>query len=166
MNIMVDVQYATDATGLPTASELTQWVNATWSQVKQSTSSLSAKLQDAPLELTIRIVDEAEGRQLNETWRKREGATNVLSFPFESLAELDIPILGDIVICAPVVANEASEQNKSLTAHYAHLVVHGTLHLLGYDHLDDEPAQVMEQLEINILQSLGYTNPYTPAETL
>ena len=113
-----------------------------------------------PFEMTIRFVDEVEGRQLNEQWRKRVGPTNVLSFPFESPPGLVVPLLGDIILCVPVVVREAEQYQIPLRAHWAHLVIHGTLHLLGYDHIDDSQAQIMEHLEIKCLTQLGYSNPY------
>lgn len=111
-------------------------------------------------EVTIRIVDEAEMTELNETYRHKSGPTNVLSFPFDAPIELEVKLLGDIVICASVVNKEAKAQGKSSDAHWAHMVVHGILHLQGYDHIEDDEAEVMEALEINLLQQLGYTNPY------
>ena len=107
-------------------------------------------------EVTIRIVDETEGRALNHTYRGRDYATNVLTFPLTEEPDL----LGDIVLCAPVIAKEAAEQNKDLMAHFAHLTVHGVLHLHGYDHENEPQAELMEAIEIQILQKLGYANPY------
>jgi len=111
-------------------------------------------------ELVVRLVDEEESAQLNQTYRDKVGPTNVLSFPFEAPPEVPVDLLGDLAICVPVVVGEAEEQNKPLEAHYAHMVVHGTLHLLGYDHLENGDAEVMEKLEIAILSRLGYANPY------
>ncbi len=145
MSVNVDTQYASKAPNLPNTESLREWVNAACQQ---------------DVELTIRIVDEAESSQLNETWRHRTGSTNVLSFPFECPPGINIPLLGDIVICAPLVAREAAEQEKSLYAHWAHLVIHGTLHLLGYDHIEESQRQVMESLEIRLLHDLDYPNPY------
>lgn len=164
MEVAVTVQYAIDTPELPNQQMLTHWVNSVFSD------ALSAPLHSPFLkrlrrqrrtwELTIRMVDETEARYLNETWRGHSYPTNVLSFPFESPPGVRVPLLGDLVICVPVVVREANEQQKSLSAHWAHLVIHGTLHLLGYDHLDDAQAQLMETLEIHILHSLGYPNPY------
>jgi probable rRNA maturation factor len=108
----------------------------------------------------VRITDEAEIRELNATYRGKDYATNVLSFPFEAPPGVDIPLLGDIVVCAAVVAREAAEQEKPLQAHWAHMVIHGTLHLLGYDHIEEADAEEMEGLEIRLLADLGYANPY------
>ena len=111
-------------------------------------------------EVTIRIVDEAESKQLNEKWRRAKGATNVLSFPAGGIEAMEPDLLGDIVICAPVVEREAKQQKKSYDAHLAHMVVHGMLHLMGYDHTTDQDAASMESIETNILKNLGYGNPY------
>ena len=112
-------------------------------------------------ELSIRLVDQAEGAILNGRFRGRRGPTNVLSFPFEPLPGLeDCDLIGDLVICAPVVAREAAEQGKSLQAHWAHMLVHGVLHLLGYDHLDAAHAAQMEGLETRIIRRLGFPAPY------
>ena len=111
-------------------------------------------------EVTVRIVDEAESNELNLTYRGKDKPTNVLSFPFEAPPGLELPLLGDLVICRQVVEREAEEQGKPLMAHWAHMVVHGSLHLLGYDHIDDEEAEEMEQLERDIMQELGFADPY------
>jgi probable rRNA maturation factor len=153
MQVELDLQLATEASELPSAAQLRQW------------SELALRQRTAPSELTIRIVDEAEGRELNRTWRGKDYATNVLSFPAEIPdGLLDIPLLGDLVICAQVVAREAAEQGKSLDAHWAHLTLHGCLHLLGYDHIDDEEAEEMEGLERRLLAELGYPDPYADDE--
>ena len=111
------------------------------------------------------LVDEAEGRELNRTWRQKDYATNVLSFPADVPDELlDIPLLGDLVICVAVVEREAAEQGKELEAHWAHLVIHGCLHLLGYDHIDDDEAEEMETLEQTLLAELGHPDPYADDE--
>jgi probable rRNA maturation factor len=114
------------------------------------------------METTVRIVNENEGRQLNADYRHKDYATNVLSFVYETTPSVH----GDLVLCAPVVTREAAEQGKDIIAHYAHLIVHGVLHLHGYDHLDDETATVMEALEIGIMAKLGYANPYSTSEHL
>tara|TARA_R110002050_G_scaffold269917_2_gene412500 strand:- start:33731 stop:34195 length:465 start_codon:yes stop_codon:yes gene_type:complete len=111
-------------------------------------------------ELSIRLVDVAESAELNMTYRAKSGPTNVLSFPFDSPIAMDPILLGDLVICVPVVEKEAVEQIKQLEHHWAHLVVHGCLHLLGYDHIEDDEAEEMEAFEIEILQTLAIDNPY------
>jgi probable rRNA maturation factor len=116
-------------------------------------------------ELVIRIVDEAESRALNARYRHKDKPTNVLSFPFEAPPGIATGLLGDLVICAPVVAREAQEQGKTPAQHWAHMVVHGVLHLRGYDHLDDRQAQEMEALETRILKGLGIDDPYAFTDT-
>ena len=143
----VDLQVAVADANLPSQEQLAAWVNAVVDQSK-------------PAELTIRIVDEAEMTVLNTTYRHKDAVTNVLSFPFEADVPMDVALLGDIVICAPVVAQEAVEHGKSVEAHWAHLIIHGVLHLLGYDHQSGDEAEAMESREIQILQQFGYANPY------
>ncbi|WP_040261599.1 rRNA maturation RNase YbeY [Pseudomonas massiliensis] len=122
---------------------------------------LALRQRSGDSELTIRIVDEAEGQDLNRTYRQRDYPTNVLSFPADVPDDmLDIPLLGDLVICAAVVEREAQEQGKAAEAHWAHMVIHGCLHLLGYDHLEDEEAEEMEGLERELLAELGFPDPY------
>lgn len=150
----VSVAYAVPRAGLPSALSFRKWIAA----------ALANRIREA--DLAVRIVGTREGRALNRHYRGKDYATNVLSFP----AELDetiklpkgvtLPLLGDLVLCAPVVAREAREQKKPLAAHYAHLTVHGTLHLLGWDHADDKDAECMEQLERDILAGLGISDPY------
>ena len=113
-------------------------------------------------EVTLRIVDEEEGRALNHEYRGKDYATNVLTFTFDDDMPVieGLPVMGDIVMCAPVVAKEAAEQGKTLEAHYAHLLVHGMLHLQGFDHLDDDEAEEMEGLETRLLAELGFADPY------
>ena len=134
--------------GVPGEEDLSRWAAAALAGRRAET------------ELAIRIVDEAEGAVLNATYRHKQGPTNVLSFPAELPAGVPLPVLGDLVICAPVVAREAAEQGKPLEAHWAHLVVHGCLHLLGFDHVTDAQAAEMEALERNILADMGYPDPY------
>ncbi|MCV6638003.1 rRNA maturation RNase YbeY [Candidatus Albibeggiatoa sp. nov. NOAA] len=152
MQANIDIQLAVDIPDLPTPEQFQLWVDTTLTQAQFES-------EHEP-ELTLRIVDEQEGRELNHTWRQKDYATNVLSFPFDAPPEVPIALLGDIIICANVVEKEASEQQKALESHWAHLVIHGVLHLLGYDHIDDEEAQQMENLEVHILKQLGYPNPY------
>ena len=148
--IELDVQYASAAADLPSAEQLQQWVQA----------ALTAAAYTEPAELTIRIVDEEEGQALNRDYRQRDYATNVLSFPFDEAIELPLNLLGDLVICAAVVSREAAQQEKAVSAHWAHLVVHGCLHLLGYDHMNNDDADTMENLEVTIMATLGFANPY------
>ena len=151
MNIVVDVQYAIDPAeraGIPAPEEFERWVSV----------ALAGERDEA--ELSLRIVDAAEGAELNQTYRGKKGPTNVLSFPCESSPELELPLLGDVVICAPVVAREASEQVKPAKAHWAHMTVHGVLHLLGYNHEDSPEAEEMEAREADILGRLGFADPY------
>jgi probable rRNA maturation factor len=148
MSVTVDVQYGAKTEGLPERAQIRTWVRA------------ALRGRRAAAELTVRIVDEAEGTALNTRYRGRGGPTNVLSFPFEGIPGVDLPLLGDIVICAPVVRREAAEQGKPEPAHWAHVVVHGALHLLGHDHIDAEEARAMEAMERQILAGLGYPDPY------
>ncbi len=149
MTLELDVQIALDLPGLPAEADFRRWAEAALAGADYQ--------QDA--ELTLRIVNEAESAALNETYRHKPGPTNVLSFPFETPPEVDSALLGDVVICAPVVLREAIVQGKTPEAHWAHLVAHGVLHLLGYDH-DETQAEAMEALEIRILAGLGFPDPY------
>lgn len=139
------VQRRVPPADIPSAATLRRW----------ATEALGAVAGD----VTIRIVDESESRDLNHRFRGKDKPTNVLSFPYDG-ETLDVPVLGDIVICAPVVAREALEQHKASKAHWAHMVVHGCLHLLGFDHLEDAEAEDMEQRERDILSTLGFPDPY------
>ena len=134
---------------------------------EQFRSWLQAVLRDHPddSEIVIRITDEHEMTELNQRYRDRQSATNVLSFPFEAPDGIQMDLLGDLVVCSPVVAREAEEQGKTLDAHWAHMIIHGTLHLLGYDHIEDDEAEIMERMEIDILKDLGFTNPYVMVDT-
>jgi probable rRNA maturation factor len=111
-------------------------------------------------EVSVYIVDEAESQELNSQYRGKDKPTNVLSFPADIPEEVGVPLLGDLVVCAPVVEREAQEQGKTLNAHWAHMLVHGTLHLLGYDHLEDDEAEVMEALETRLVTQLHFPAPY------
>jgi probable rRNA maturation factor len=152
MNIELDLQLAANFPYLPSEKLFNDWVEKTLEIVQFQVGE--------PPQLTVRIVDESEGLELNQTWRQKNYPTNVLSFPFDAPPEVDIPLLGDIVICAPIVFKEAIEQQKSVINHFAHLTIHGVLHLLGYDHFEDFQAEEMEALEIEILSNLNITNPY------
>jgi len=150
MMLEVEVQVALETGGLPATAELRRWVEA----------ALAGAAYTRDTEVVVRIVNEAESASLNQTYRHKAGATNVLSFPFAAPAGVAIDLLGDVVICAPVVVAEAVAQHKALPAHWAHLVIHGVLHLLGYEHQDAAQAEAMEQLEIRILAGLDYPDPY------
>lgn len=149
MTITLDLQIASEAADLPAESDIQVWLDA----------ALASYQRD--FELTIRIVDNSESQSLNHQYRGKDKPTNVLSFPFEVPEGIELDLLGDLVICAPVVKAEASEQEKPIIAHWAHMVVHGCLHLLGFDHITEEEALEMETLEIDILAKLGFNNPYT-----
>ena len=145
----LDLQIACDpAPGLPTQAQLQGWAEA----------ALQGRRHEA--ELSIRLVNEAESQTLNRDYRGKDKPTNVLSFPADLPPELELPLLGDLVVCRQVVEREAKEQNKALQDHWAHMIIHGTLHLLGFDHIDDDDAEVMETLEVALLGQLGIDNPY------
>ena len=149
MAIYLDLQLATaDETGLPTEAEFQQWLNAAVTPFQ------------ADAEVTIRLVDKQESHALNLEYRSKDRPTNVLSFPFEAPPEIEMNLLGDLIICRQVVEAEALEQQKPLNAHWAHMVVHGSLHLLGYDHIEDDEAEEMEALETEIMQNMGFIDPY------
>lgn len=152
-HVRIDLQNDDDLPGVPDIQHLERWVSA----------SLQQDYSD--LEQTIRVVDGLESQHLNHTYRDINQPTNVLSFNADENEYLEYDLLGDLVICAPLVEREAREQGKSSLAHWAHMVVHGMLHLQGYDHLTDAEASEMEALEIEILQSLGHTNPYQDFES-
>jgi len=147
--MIIDLQIACEQeSGLPTAEQIEQWATA------------AVEPQSDEVEMTVRIVDEAESHELNLNYRGKDRPTNVLSFPFECPDEVELPLLGDLVICRQVVEREAQEQDKPLMAHWAHMVVHGSLHLLGYDHIEDDEAEEMESLETQIMTELGFADPY------
>ena len=167
MKLAVTVQMASSRRGVPHARNLNRWAQAACARQLPH----SDKAGDEPLELTIRVVGAAESRRLNRIWRNKDKPTNVLSFPAATLSPgksgepprfpaRHFAELGDLAICAPVVAREAREQGKTLQAHWAHMVVHGVLHLLGYDHETDRDAEVMEARETKILAQFGYHDPY------
>jgi probable rRNA maturation factor len=149
MTLELDLQIALEMPGLPTEADFRRWAEA----------ALTGADYPKDAELTIRVVNEAEITALNETYRHKQGPTNVLSFPFEAPPGVASALLGDVAICAPVVLREAVSQEKPPEAHWAHLTIHGVLHLLGYDH-DEAQAEIMESLEIRILSDLGYADPY------
>jgi probable rRNA maturation factor len=137
----LSVQVATESTNLPTRKEFRNWIS-------------QGTFED--IDLTLRLVDKLEGRELNKTFRGKDYATNVLTFPYPEMT----PLAGDVVICVPIVQSEAAEQKKTLAAHFAHLSVHGVLHLQGYDHELADDAELMENLETSILESLNIANPF------
>ena len=148
MTIETHVQFGVQNVTLPTENEIQHWILVALTQAKRQGS------------VVIRIVDEQEMTDLNHRYRKKNKATNVLSFPSQMPAPFRGSELGDIVICAPVVEKEASEQHKTIKAHWAHMVIHGALHLLGFDHENESDAAVMEALESQILSEIGFPNPY------
>jgi len=149
----LDLQNASAASRVPAEDDFARWADA----------ALDGRRARA--ELSIRVVDEEEAARLNRRYRGREGATNVLSFPFEPLSGMSgCDLIGDLAICAPLVQREADQQNKDEAAHWAHMVVHGVLHLIGYDHGDEAEARDMEGLETAILGGLGFPPPYEEHE--
>jgi len=149
MRLELEIQNATTASDVPKSEQLRHWAEAALARHRESA------------QLSVRLVDEPEGADLNRRFRGRRGATNVLSFPFESLPGLeDCDLIGDLAICAPLVVREAVEQGTTPEAHWAHILVHGVLHLLGYDHQDSADAIVMERAEADILLGLGFDDPY------
>ena len=147
MSIDLDLQLAGEWDRLPVPGDFERWVSAALREKQEA-------------ELTVRIVGCDESRDLNSRYRGKDHPTNVLSFPAELPEGIDLPLLGDIVICAPLVAEEAARQGKSLSDHWAHLVIHGVLHLLGYDHVEEGEALEMEALETTVLAGLGIDDPY------
>lgn len=149
MAIDVDLQIAVNnEENLPNSDDFTVWFS----------SAVTLFQPDA--EVTIRLVDEQESHQLNLQYRGKDKSTNVLSFPFEAPPDIELDLLGDLIICKQVVEKEAAEQNKALNAHWAHMVVHGALHLLGYDHIEDNEAEEMEAIETEIMLKMGFLDPY------
>jgi len=149
MPILIDIQRADTSEKIPSDASINRWVESALDN------------NDDSVELSIRVVGEQESAALNLQYRGKSGATNVLSFPFSAVTPEPLPMLGDLVVCAPIVTLEAQQQHKALEAHWAHMIVHGVLHLLGYDHENDNHARVMEILETEILLGLNYPAPYT-----
>jgi probable rRNA maturation factor len=148
--ITVDIQQISKNTEIPEPNQIKQWIDG------------ALLPQHDNVELTVRIVDIAESQSLNKQYRNKDKPTNVLSFPFEVPNCIELNLLGDLVICADIVSKEAKTQHKTIQAHWAHMLVHGCLHLLGYDHINNDDAEHMETLEIDILEKLGFNNPYNP----
>lgn len=154
MTAIIDYQQAYEGeeailADIPTSLELERWANAVLAYEGVSEQ-----------EITVRFTDEVESQALNFEYRGKEKPTNVLSFPFEAPPGIEMNLLGDLVICAPVISREAKEQQKAVVDHYAHMTVHGLLHLMGYDHIEDADAEEMESKEIEILAQLGIDDPY------
>jgi len=149
MSNHIDLQLACDTAEVPSLELFQRWADLALSTVT-----------DQEFELTIRLVNTDESQQLNKQFRQKDKPTNVLSFPFEVPDGIELNLLGDLVVCVPVVEQEAKEQNKKLFDHWAHMIIHGCLHLLGYDHINDVDADEMEALEIKILADLSINNPY------
>ncbi len=144
----IEIQTVHQASNLPDEQQIQGWVDAA--------------LQNHPsdTEIVVRIVDEQESAELNQQYRHKSGPTNILSFPVDLPEGIELDLLGDLVICAPVLEKEAIEQQKVLADHWAHIIIHGVLHLLGYDHIEDDEAELMESKEISILNTLKIANPY------
>ena len=149
MSYRIDVEVNSSSTKIPSLENIEHWI---------STALHSDELNQA--EVSVYIVDESESQELNSQYRGKNKPTNVLSFPADIPDEVGVPLLGDLVVCAPVVEREAQEQGKSLEAHWAHMLIHGTLHLLGYDHINDDEADVMEALETRLITQLHFPAPY------
>jgi probable rRNA maturation factor len=145
---LIEIQTIFKSIGQPDQGQIQRWVDAALDGFNQDT------------EIVVRIVDEQESAELNEQYRHKHGPTNILTFPVEVPDGIELNLLGDLVVCAPVLEKEALEQHKALIDHWAHIIVHGVLHLLGYDHIDDDEAEFMENKEITILNKLNIKNPY------
>jgi probable rRNA maturation factor len=144
----LEIQLATSYADYPSEQQFQLWLDTVLQE------------DDQDSEIVIRLVDDQESAELNQQYRHKQGPTNILSFPFEAPDGFDTDLLGDLVICAPLISLEAQQQNKQLFDHWAHITIHGVLHLLGYDHIDDAEAEEMEALEIKILSRLNINNPY------
>lgn len=152
--ITVELINDIDYTKAPTLADFQRWVDTTIAYIPN-------KIPETAHEICISIVDTETSASLNETYRHKNGPTNVLSFPYEPMPGIAMESIGDLAICAEVMEAESKEQQKSPESHWAHLTVHGVLHLLGYDHIIDSDATIMESLEIKILKQLGFEDPYT-----
>lgn len=150
----IEVQVVFSSPGQPDKAQIQQWVDAALQDYDKDT------------EIVVRIVDVHESAQLNKQYRHKPGPTNILSFPADIPEGIGLNLLGDLVVCAPVVEREAIEQQKLLSHHWAHIIIHGVLHLLDYDHIENDEAEAMESLEIKILQTLNISNPYLQAHEL
>lgn len=167
MNLSIDIEVASEGDDVPDPDSITGWLQAAAcnrSVKEKCRSPIQPSTADQATELSVRIVTRNEIQQLNATYRDKNYPTNVLSFPSDLPPNIPINHLGDIVICASVVNEEASQQNKSPEAHWAHMTTHGLLHLYGYDHETDDEAEQMESVETNILIGLGFSAPYEEAE--
>ena len=152
MELFVDLQVVSENDhNIPSIESIEQWIQS---------AIIAGTSPKEEAELTIRVVDSEESQQLNGQYRNKHKSTNVLSFPFQNPPGITLPLLGDLVVCKKIVENEAQEQNKTLTEHWAHMLIHGTLHLLGYDHIDEQEALEMEALETRLLIELGFSDPY------
>lgn len=156
MSVIVDLQIVDKSSSCPNQEQCELTIQLVLNAVGIS----------EPKECTIRIVDTTESAALNKQYRRKEGATNVLAFPFDSPIDIGVELLGDIVICAPLVIAQAQQQHQSVTMHWHHLMAHGCLHLLGYDHHNDSDAEEMETLECQIMGKLGYADPYQITDNL
>lgn len=150
----VEIQAVFVSPGQPDSKQIQHWIDTVLLDYPQDT------------EIVVRIVDEIESAALNKLYRHKEGSTNILSFPADLPEGVDLDLLGDLVVCAPVLEREALEQHKTLADHWAHIIIHGVLHLLGYDHIEDSDAEIMEDKEITILKKLNISNPYLEASPL
>jgi probable rRNA maturation factor len=149
----LDIQLATVFKDVPGRQQFQLWMDTVLIDPEQDS------------EIVVRLVDKAESAELNQQYRHKQGPTNILSFPFDAPAGIDTDLLGDLVICAPLIAEEALKQRKSAADHWAHITIHGILHLLGYDHIDEAEAEEMEALEIKLLNVLHIANPYLEVST-
>src|SRR6478752_8312065 len=149
MSYQIDIEVNSVSNHIPSLDNIESWIAA---------ALHSDELAEA--EVSVYIVDEQESQELNFQYRGKDKPTNVLSFPADIPEEVGVPLLGDLVVCAPIVEREAQEQGKTLDAHWAHMLIHGTLHLLGYDHIEDDEAEVMEALETRLVTQLKFPAPY------